>query len=115
MSDLSTVQIGDKVLVEGNENLGVRPQVGIVAGFTAKGCVNVHIGEAKYIFYANGHERTGDKWHVLTARPLTETDARVLALGRLQNQIAKLVAEKKGTLTPEQCQAILAILKGETA
>lgn len=113
MDGLKELRVGDKVLVEGNPNLGDRPMAGVIVRITPKGEYIVEAGAVKFTFYDNGIEHTSDKWHKRTARMLTTADVARFALNNKRFRVAKLFEVSKGKLTDRQCDKILEILKDE--
>lgn len=113
MNGLKGLQVGDKVLVEGNPSLGDQPMAGVIVKITPKDWYIVEAGGATFTFYDNGFERTSDKWHTRTARMLTTADVARFALNNKRFRVAKLFEAEKNKLTDRQCDKILEILKGE--
>lgn len=110
---LKGLQVGDKVLVEGNPNLGDRPMTGVIVKITPKNEYIIEAGGANWTFRDNGVERTSDKWNKRTARMLTTADVARFTLNNKRSRVAKLFDVSKGGLTNAQCDKILEILKSE--
>ena len=114
MADLKGLKVGDKVLMEGNPNLGVHTVIGTIENITLTGIYVVRGSASEYRFYDDGKERTGNKYNVRTARPLTEADIQARILKENRDRLARQFANAKDDLTNGQCEAIRAILAWET-
>lgn len=104
---LENVKVGDKLLVSSNGG----SKIATVKRITPKGFIVVTYGNGEVTFRSDGHERTSDAWHWRTARPITDDDIAEMRIAALRTNTQRAVNAHIGTLTEEQCQAIVRIIK----
>ena len=104
---LENVKVGDSLYVSSSNGGG---NVATVKRITPKCLVVVAYGDSEMTFRRNGRERTSDTWTWHTARPITGDEIVEMRLDDLRDKVQRAVNAHIGTLTTEQCQAILSIL-----
>ena len=105
---LESVKPGDKLWVSSSNGGG---GVAVVKRITPKGFVVAAYGKAEVTFRQDGNERTSDTWLWRMARPITDEDVAEMRLEALRRKVQVSVNSTADTLTSEQCQAILRIIK----
>ncbi len=107
---LENVKVGDNLLVSSSNGSS---GVATVKRITPKGFVVATYGDSEVTFRRDGNERTSDTWHWKTARPITDEDIADMRLEAMRNKVHRLIDSYIGTLTAEQCQKIMDIIKGD--
>ena len=108
---LSGVVVGDIVLIEGNNMFAA----GKVLRITPRGYVVVSQGKSEYTFRPDGGERSSDSWNRRTCRPMMAEDRAIIVLENQRAKVRRAFDKQAGSLSLEQCGAILKILEGGAA